>query len=165
MNLNGHFSMINKRGAIAASVFVAANIVLLSISLAFKLNGGRIWLIPIIVFAVTFLFSIMILMSVLRAGIDIKADMVILPDLDPSKGKQPKFRIGRLMDIQLQNGEGIVLDPEKDSLLGGRVVFFLDDDTTETYYPISITASQYRKIHDGMLKMAEAARAETNSKA
>ena len=78
--------MINKRGAIAASLFVAANIVLLSISLAFKLNGGRIWLIPIIVFAVTFLFSIMILMSVLRAGIDIKADMVILPDLDPSKG-------------------------------------------------------------------------------
>ena len=45
--------MINKRGAIAASLFVAANIVLLSISLAFKLNGGRIWLIPIIVFAVT----------------------------------------------------------------------------------------------------------------
>ena len=116
--------MINKRGAIAASVFVAANIVLLSISLAFKLNGGRIWLIPIIVFAVTFLFSIMILMSVLRAGIDIKADMVILPDLDPSKGKQPKFRIGRLLDIQLQHGEGTVLDPEKDSLrfyyLGNR---------------------------------------------
>ena len=79
--------MINKRGAIAASVFVAANIVLLSISLAFKLNGGRIWLIPIIVFAVTFLFSIMILMSVLRAGIDIKADMVIMPDLDPMQGQ------------------------------------------------------------------------------
>ena len=157
--------MINKRGAIAASLFVAANIVLLSISLAFKLNGGRIWLIPIIVFAVTFLFSIMILMSVLRAGIDIKADMVILPDLDPSKGKQPKFRIDRLMNIQLKNGEGTVLDPEKDSLLGGRVVFYLDDDRIETYYPISITASQYRKIHDGMLKMAEAARAETNSKA
>ena len=163
--MNGHFSMINKRGAIAASLFVAANIVLLSISLAFKLNGGRIWLIPIIVFAVTFLFSIMILMSVLRAGIDIKADMVILPDLDPSKGKQPKFRIDRLMDIQLQNCEGTVLDPEKDSLLGGRVVFYLDDDRIETYYPISITASQYRKIHDGMLKMAEAARAETNSRA
>ena len=104
-------------------------------------------------------------MSVLRAGIDIKADMVILPDLDPSKGKQPKFRIGRLLDIQLQNGEGTVLDPEKDSLLGGRVVFYLDDDTTETYYPNSITASQYRKIHDGMLKMAETSRGEANSTA
>lgn len=106
----------------------------------------------------------MILMSVLRAGIDIKDNMVIMPDLDPSKGKQPKFRIDRLSDIQLQNQDASVLNPEKDSLLGGRVVFFLDDDTTETYYPISITASQYKNIHDGMLKMAEEAKAEASSR-
>lgn len=162
--MNKHFSMINRRGAVAASVFVAANIILLSISLAFRLNGSRLWLISIIFFAVTFLFSIMILMSVLRAGIDIKDNMVIMPDLDPSKGKQPKFRIDRLSDIQLQNQDASVLNPEKDSLLGGRVVFFLDDDTTETYYPISITASQYKNIHDGMLKMAEEAKAEASSR-
>ena len=84
--------------------------------------------------------------------------MVILPDSeDPTKGKQPKFNIADLKGIELRNGEGKVLDPEKDNLLGGRVVFSVSGGKEEIYYPISITAKQYKDIHDGMLAMAKEA--------
>ena len=88
--------------------------------------------------------------------------MVVLPDLEnPAKGKAPRFNIADLKGIELRNGEGKSLDPEKDNLLGGRVVFSVTGGKEEIYYPISITAKQYRDIHDGMLAMAKEAQARS----
>lgn len=138
---------------IAASVLLLINITLFSVSLAKIIGGGsRLWLIPVIIFIVLFIISVMILVSVMTAGIDIKDGTVILPDLDPSKGKQPKFNIKALRDVQLRNGEGRVLDPGKDNLVGARIAFLLDDNSVELYYPVSITPRQFEKIRTGMLE-------------
>lgn len=151
--MNGHFSVINKRGAVVGIVLLLLNIVLFSLSLS-KLLGGasKLWLVPVVIFVILFIISVMILVSVLTAGIDVKENVVILPDLDASKGKQPKFELSELQDVQLQNGEGTVLDPYKDSLIGARFVFLLCDGRKEIYYPVSVTCKQYEKIKTGMLK-------------
>ena len=153
--MNRHFSVISKRGATAASLFVLINIALFSASLAMRVSGGsRLWLLPLIVFAVLFLISIMVLISVLTAGIDVKNGTVIMPDLDASKGKLPKFQVEEIAEIFLRNGEGKTLNPDKDSLVGARIVFALKDGAEEIYYPVAITAKQFEKIQSGMLKTA-----------
>lgn len=151
--MNKHFSVINKRGMIVATLLLLLNITFFSISIAKVMGGGsKLWFIPVIIFIVLFIISVMILVSVVTAGIDIKDDTVILPDLDPSKGKQPKFNIKALRDVQLRNGEGQVLNPDKDNLVGARIAFLLDDSSVELYYPVSITSRQFEKIKTGMLE-------------
>lgn len=151
--MNRHFSVINKRGVVTASVLLFLTIVLFSISMSRVLGGGsRLWLIPVFVFIVLFIIFIMILISVLTAGIDIKDDIVILPDLDPSKGKQPKFNIKDLQDVQLQDGNSKVLNPYRDNLVGARIAFLLDGGTRELYYPVAVTAKQFEKIRSGMIE-------------
>ena len=96
----------------------------------------------------------MILVSVLSAGIDIKNGTVIMPDLDASRGKQPKFQIEELKDICLQDEDGNTLNPNQDSLIGARIVFLLKDGSEEIYYPVSITSKQFENIRSGMLEEA-----------
>ena len=104
------------------------------------------------------------ILNISSEGVDVKDGMVVLPDSeDPTKGKQPKFNIADRTGIELRNGEGKALDPEKDNLLGGRVVFSVIGGKEEVYYPISITAKQYRDIHDGMLAMAKEATARSRN--
>ncbi|MGN0734275.1 MAG: hypothetical protein ACI4LP_00495 [Anaerovoracaceae bacterium] len=157
--MNGHFSVINKRGLTVAGVFMGITIAAFLISLFMRIqSGSRLWLIPIIFAAVLFLFAIRMILNISSEGIDVKDGMVILPDLEnPARGKQPKFSIADLKGVELRNGEGKTLDPENDNLLGGRVVFSVTGGKEEIYYPIAITAKQYRDIHDGMLAMAKEA--------
>lgn len=156
--MNAHFPVVNTRGALAASLFTLINIILFSISLAMRLGGGsRWWLIPLVIFAVFFLISIMVLISVLRAGIDVKDGTVIMPDLDPSKGKQPKFKIEALTKIQLRNSDGKILDPEKDNLIGARFVFTLEDGREEVYYPVAVTSKQFKKVSSGLSELKKGA--------
>ena len=156
--MNAHFPVVNTRGTVAASVFTLLNIILFSVSLAMILSGkSRLWLIPVIVFAVFFLISIMVLISVLRAGIDVKGGTVIMPDLDPSKGKQPKFQIDELTEIHLENGDKKILDPYKDNLVGARFVFTLQDGRQEIYYPVAVTPKQFEKVKTGMFNLKKEA--------
>ena len=156
--MNAHFPIVNMRGLITAICFTLLNIVLFSISLSMRLGGGsRLWLIPVIVFAVFFLISIMVLISVLRAGIDVKDGTVIMPDLDPSKGKQPKFQIDELTEIHLENGDKKILDPYKDNLVGARFVFTLQDGRQEIYYPVAVTSKQFEKVKTGMFNLKKEA--------
>lgn len=156
--MNAHFPIVNMRGLITAICFTLLNIVLFSISLSMRLGGGsRLWLIPVIVFAVFFLISIMVLISVLRAGIDVKDGTVIMPDLDPSKGKQPKFQIDDLMEIHLENGDKKILNPYKDNLVGARFVFTLQDGRQEIYYPVAVTPKQFEKVKTGMFNLKKEA--------
>lgn len=163
--MNGHFSVINKRGLTVAGIFMGITIAAFLISLFMRIqSGSRLWLIPIIFAAVLFLFAIRMILNISSEGVDVKDGMVVLPDSeDPTKGKQPKFNIADLTGIELRNGEGKALDPEKDNLLGGRVVFSVTGGKEEIYYPISITAKQYRDIHDGMLAMAKEAKARSRN--
>ena len=163
--MNGHFSVINKRGLTVAGIFMGVRIAAFLRSLFMRIqSGSRLWLIPIIFAAVLFLFAIRMILNLSSEGVDVKDGMVILPDSeDPTKGKQPKFNIADLKVIELRNGEGKVLDPEKDNLLGGRVVFSVIGGQEEVYYPISITAKQYRDIHDGMLAMAKEAKSRSRN--
>ena len=156
--MNAHFPVVNMRGMITAICFTLLNIVLFSFSLAMQLGGGsRLWLIPIIIFAVFFLISIMILVSVLRAGIDVKDGTVIMPDLDPSKGKQPKFQIDELTEIHLENGDKKILNPYKDNLVGARFAFALQDGRQEIYYPVAVPPKQFEKVKTGMLTLKKEA--------
>ncbi|MEE0741887.1 MAG: hypothetical protein U0M21_06370 [Emergencia sp.] len=154
--MNAHFSVINKRGALVTGLSMFLCIVLFSISVAGLFGGGtKLWLVGFILSAIVFLICLVIMISVLTAGIDIKNGIVIMPDLDPSKGKQPKFRIEELQAVDLKDGEGNILNPRTDSLLGARIVFALKDGREEIYYPMAITANQFEKIKDGMQNLAQ----------
>ena len=156
--MNAHFPVVNTRGLIAAICFTLLNIILFSVSLSMILGGSsRLWPIPVIIFAVFFLISIMVLISVLRSGIDVKDGTVIMPDLDPSKGKQPKFRIDELTEIHLENGDKKILDPYKDTLIGARFVFTLQDGRREIYYPVAVTPKQFEKVKTGLFTLKKEA--------
>ena len=149
--MNAHFSVINKKGTVVAALLTLAGVVLFSLCLAELLGGGsKLWLLPFIAAAVFFIICIMVLVSVLTAGIDIRDGVVILPDLDPSKGKQPKFQISELESVTLQDGGGNTLNADRDNLSGARIAFHLKDGQTEIYYPVSITPKQFRRIKDGL---------------
>lgn len=149
--MNKHFSIINKRGAITGSILVFLSIVLFAVFFAPVLSGGsKLWLIGVLFALICFFFSMMILISVINAGIDIKNGIVIFPDLDPAKGKQPQFHINDLKDIELRDGEGKTVDPYTDNLVGARFAFILKDDTVKIYYPIAVTTAQFEKVKCGM---------------
>ena len=157
--MNKHYPIISKRGALCAGLFLFINLCLLSLFLALFLQGGsRIWLLPLIIFIVFALFGLFILVSVLRAGIDIQNGIVILPDVNGVKGNIPKFSIEDLLDIVLRDCDGKTLDPDSDSLIGARFVFILKEEAEEIYYPVAVTSKQFHATRRGMLSDAEAAR-------
>jgi uncharacterized membrane protein len=60
--MNAHFSVVNKRGTIAAGVIMLIAIVIFSLGLAKKLSGGGlIWTLPLICGIIIFLMALMIL--------------------------------------------------------------------------------------------------------
>lgn len=161
--MQGHYSVVNKRGLLTASVLMALGIIVFSLSLAKRLGSGSvIWTIPLVIAIIVFLIALIILVSVLTAGIDIEYGKVIFANASGQGGKQPQFGISELRDIQLHNTDGPIADPKTDSLVGGRIVFFTENEDHEkkeyVYYPMSITYRQYQKIHDGMLETAEQVR-------
>ena len=126
--MNGHFSVVNKRGLITSGILLAASIILFSLSLSKKLAGGSIiWTIPLVVCIIIFILAIIIITSVLTAGIDVKNGIVIFADATGQGGKQPQFNLGQLDRIELRNADGVIESPETDSLLGARFVFILSD--------------------------------------
>ena len=79
---------------------------------------------------------------------------MILPDPDPKKGKTARFNLDELSSIDIQDGDGKVLDPDSDSLIGARVIFHLKDGRQEQYYPVKITKKQYKSIETGMMNLS-----------
>lgn len=161
--MQGHYSVVNKRGLITASFLMLLGILVFALSLSKRFaSGSIIWTIPLVLAIIIFLLALIILISVLTAGIDIQYGKVIFANANGAGGKQPQFGISELKDIELHNHNGRILDPKTANLVGGRIVFFTEDENHEektyVYYPMSITARQYFKIHDGMLEMAERVR-------
>lgn len=151
--MNGHFSVINKRGALTASIIMAIAIVIFSLGLAKKLaGGGIIWTLPLICGIFIFLLALMILISVITAGVDVQNGKVVFADATGQGGKQPRFMLSELEDIQLHNAEGEI-DPDKDSLIGGRIVFITTSGEQFVYYPVQITARQYKSVKNGLFNL------------
>lgn len=156
--MNGHFSVVNKRGLITSGILLAASIILFSLSLSKKLAGGSIiWTIPLVVCIIIFILAIIIITSVLTAGIDVKNGIVIFADATGQGGKQPQFNLGQLDRIDLRNAGGVIESPETDSLLGARFVFILSDGEEKIYYPVSLTAHQYKSVSSGIYELKEKA--------
>ena len=156
--MNGHFSVVNKRGLITSGILLAASIILFSLSLSKKLAGGSIiWTIPLVVCIIIFILAIIIITSVLTAGIDVKNGIVIFADATGQGGKQPQFNLGQLDRIELRNADGVIESPETDSLLGARFVFILSDGEEKIYSPVSLTAHQYKSVSSGIYELKEKA--------
>ena len=156
--MNGHFSVVNKRGLITSGILLAASIILFSLSLSKKLAGGSIiWTIPLVVCIIIFILAIIIITSVLTAGIDVKNGIVIFADATGQGGKQPQFNLGQLDRIELRNADGVIESPETDSLLGAIFVFILSDGEEKIYYPVSLTAHQYKSVSSGIYELKEKA--------
>ena len=152
--MQGHFSVINKRGLITVIVLLLISILLFSASLAKRLGGGSmIWLIPLLCGIILFLLCLMILMAVINAGVDVANGQVVFATPDGNQGKQPRFALSELKEVELRNADGVIEHPETDSLVGGRIVFILESGQEFVYYPITITARQYRKIRDGLFTL------------
>ena len=93
----------------------------------------------------------------LTAGIDVKNGIVIFADATGQGGKQPQFNLGQLDRIELRNAGGVIESPETDSLLGARFVFILSDGEEKIYYPVSLTAHQYKSVSSGIYELKEKA--------
>ena len=117
-------------------------------------GSSKLWILGMVLAAVMFFIGILSMSSTLSAGIEVKGNIVVFPDMDLSKGKQPQFELSNLADIILRNGDGKELDPEKDSLYGARFVFLLKDGGERIYYPVALTAKQYETVKNGILLLA-----------
>lgn len=154
--MNRHFPVINKRGTRVACIIMFISIVLLSVSLAKKISSGAfIWIIPVIASVIVFLLAIMILISVLTAGIDVKQGEAVFSDAVNQGGKKPQFHLKDLKSIDLHNMNGVIDNPKTADMVGARIVFTLKNGESKTYYPIQLTYKQYQSIKDGMLDMAK----------
>lgn len=153
--MNKHFPVINKKATLFLCALVFVNIIISAICVSFVLTGGnKLFIIPLIVFVIFFFISIMILVSVLTAGIDVKNNQVIMADIEnTSKGKQPQFNIKDLKNVCLIGcAEPTGLSNHK--LVGAKIDFELKDGTHKQYYPIELTVNQYQNIKEGMLNMS-----------
>lgn len=153
--MNKRFSVINKRGLVFSAAIMGIFGILSGVSLAKMLSGSsNFWLLGVIVFVTLMIISALVITLVVTAGVEVKSNMVILPDPDPKKGKTARFNLDELSSIDLQDGDGKVLDPDKDSLIGARVIFHLKDGRQEQYYPVKITKKQYKSIETGMMNLS-----------
>jgi hypothetical protein len=151
-----NFAVINKRGLLAVLVLLLIAIVLFAISISQVASGAsKLWFVPLIIFALGVILNLMIIASILTAGVEVRGGMVIFASADGVGGKKPQFEISKLKKIELCNGDGRIENPETDSLVGGRVVFTLKDGSNFTYYPVTITYRQYSNIKSGILKLKE----------
>lgn len=161
--MKGHFSVINKRGAIVACSIMAISILLFSVSVAQRVSSASIlWTIPLVGALIIFILSLLILVSVITAGIDIRQNQVIFADATGQGGKKPQFMLKDLKAVELHDNSGKILDSETSSMVGARIVFILKNGETRTYYPVQLTNKQFLNIKSGLLQMAK--ESKTSSK-
>ena len=88
--MNRHFSVVNKRGTTVAGVIMAVCILLFSLCLAMRLSSGSVlWTIPLVACIIVFIIGLMILISVITAGIDVKnGNVARLPELVADYGEE-----------------------------------------------------------------------------
>lgn len=154
--MNKHFSVVNKRGLTTIGILTAFSIVLFSLSLAKRISSGSmLWTIPVVVAIIIFILTLMFLVGVITAGIDVKKNKVIFADPTGQGGKKVQFDLGQLKKVELHNADGLIEKPETANLSGARIIFTLRNGETRMYYPIQITYKQYKNIETGLTEMAK----------
>lgn len=106
----------------------------------------------------------MVMIGVITAGIDVKKGKVVFADPSGEGGKKVQFDLGDLKKVELHNADGIIQNPETDSLAGARIVFTVKNGKTCTYYPIQITNKQFQRIKVGLTEMSKESRKYANKK-
>ncbi len=152
--MQGHFSVINKRGLITACILIFFSILLFAFSLAKLVGGGsRLW-IALLAFAACFcLISLLILRAVATAGVDVENGQVIFASTDSGGVRAPQFSLSALSAIALCGNDGPFANPETDCLLGARVVFTADNQQQFVYYPVAITYKQFANLRNGLFQL------------
>lgn len=152
--MQGHFSVINKRGLITSCILIFLSILGFAFSL-FRLTGGgsKLWIVLLILCACCALISLLILRGVSTAGVDVQNGQVIFADAGGNGLRAPLFSLAELKSIQLQNSSGPIEHPEKDSLAGAKVVFTTKDNEQFVYYPVTITYKQFQNLKQGLLRL------------
>ena len=159
--MNKHFSVVNKRGTTVAGIIMCVCIVLFSLCLAMRISSGSVlWTIPLVACIIFFIIGLMVMISIITAGVDVKDGNAVFADVTGQGGKRPQFHLSQLKTIELHNNDGVIQNPETANLAGARIVFTLKNGEIRTYYPIQITAKQYENIKNGMMEMAKGAKRE-----
>ncbi|WP_251612761.1 hypothetical protein [Senimuribacter intestinalis] len=152
--MQGHFSVINKRGLITSCLLIFCSILAFAFSL-FKLTGGgsKLWII-LLVFAACFaLISLLILKGVAAAGIDVQNGQVIFAAVDGNGLRTPQFSLADLKSVDLWNSEGFIENPQTSSLSGAKVIFTASGNQQFIYYPVAITYKQFSNLKQGLFQM------------
>lgn len=114
-----------------------------------------LWTIPVVIAIIIFILTLMLLVGVITAGIDVKKNKVIFADPSGQGGKKVQFDLVELKSIELHNADGLIANPETVNLAGARIIFSLKNGKTCIYYPIQITYKQFANIRDGLMQMAK----------
>ena len=154
--MNGHFSVVNKRGLTTTGIMILFSIILFSLSLAKRISSGSmLWTIPVVIAIIIFILTLMLLVGVITAGVDVKKNKVIFADPSGQGGKKVQFDLGELKSVELHNADGLITNPETANLAGARIIFTLRNGKTCMYYPIQITYKQFDNIKIGLTEMAK----------
>ena len=90
--MNRHFSVVNKRGLSTIGILTAFSIILFSFSLAKRISSGSmLWTIPVVIAIIIFILTLMFLVGVITAGVDVKKNKVIFADPSGQGGKKVQF--------------------------------------------------------------------------
>lgn len=154
--MNKHFYVVNKRGLTTTGLMILFSIILFSLSLTKRISSGSmLWTIPVVIAIIIFILTLMLLVGVITAGVDVKKNKVIFADPSGQGGKKVQFDLGELKSVELHNADGIIANPETSNLAGARIVFTLRSGKTCIYYPIQITCKQYMNIKNGLMQMSK----------
>lgn len=154
--MNKHFYVVNKRGLTTIGLLTVFSIILFSLSLAKRIaSGSMLWTVPVVIAIIIFILTLMLLIGVLTAGVDVKKNKVIFADPSGQGGKKVQFDLGELKKVELHNADGLIANPETANLAGARIIFTLRNGKTCMYYPIQITYKQYKNIEVGLTEMSK----------
>ena len=152
--MQGHFSVINKRGLITSCIFIFISILGFAFSLFRLVSGGtKLWIVLLAFAACCALISLLILRGVATAGVDVLNGQVVFADAGGSGLREPQFSLADLESIQLYNSDGLIENPEKASLTGAKVVFTAKESRQFVYYPVTITYKQFRNLKQGLFQL------------
>ncbi len=152
--MQGHFSVINKRGLITSCILIFLSILGFAFSLFRLVNGGtKLWIALLALAACCALISLLILRGVATAGVDVLNGQVVFADAGGNGLRAPQFSLADLKDISLCNADGPISSPETASLSGAKVVFTTEEDRQFVYYPVTITYKQFANLKQGLFQL------------
>ena len=150
--MNKKFPMTNYRGLTYIIILTCILLGATSLCTVFLFSGrGILWFIPAVICFFLLIIDIMGLLTVISIGIDLKDDVVWLPDPNMPRRSIPAFNLDQLEDIHLETQNGEIVSMESDNYAGCRIIFSLKDDESQQYYPMILNKRQYKNLYNGLM--------------